>query len=108
LPKNSGVRGATKAASAQDDADAHLFFVTRAWILRPRVHRSIGRSSSDGRNLGCRPVVGSRFLGHVFTDASRNAGHHACVECADGMPTTGLVNLTQAKWTARARRVPSG
>jgi hypothetical protein len=57
LPKNSGVCGATKAASAQDDTDAHLFFVTRAWILRPRVHRSIGRSSSDGRNLGHLPTT---------------------------------------------------
>lgn len=38
LPKNSGVRGATKAASAQDDADAHLFFITRGWIPRPRIH----------------------------------------------------------------------
>jgi hypothetical protein len=42
LPKNSGVRGATEAPSAQDDADAHLLFVTRAWILRAGVHRSIG------------------------------------------------------------------
>jgi hypothetical protein len=41
LPKNSGMRGATKAASTQDHADAHLFFVARAWILRPRIHRSI-------------------------------------------------------------------
>jgi len=52
LPENTGVRGATKAAGAQDEADAHLFFVTRGWILGPRVHRSIGRSRIDGRNLG--------------------------------------------------------
>jgi hypothetical protein len=57
LPKNPGVRGASQAARAQDDADAYVFFVNRGWILRLRVHRSIGRSSRDGRNLGWRPLA---------------------------------------------------
>ena len=52
LPKNAGVRGATKAASAQDEADAHLSFVARGSILRLHTHCSIGRSSRCGRNLG--------------------------------------------------------
>jgi hypothetical protein len=62
LPKNSGVRGATKASSAQDDANAHFVFVTQHESCGHAPTCSIGRSSSDGRNLGFRSVAGRESI----------------------------------------------
>jgi len=49
-------------------------------------------------------LVGARLRGHVFTDASRNTGHHACV----AIPSTVDSSLTLCKIMRMAKtRVPT-